>query len=52
MTSTNSPFLKRATPLSLSIPVAGPGFDLRECVDFVNGGGGGWKSLKLLTVKV
>ena len=33
-------------------PVADPGFDLRGGVDFVYGGEGGRKSLKVLTVKV
>ena len=32
--------------------MADPGFDLRGGVDFVNGGGGGKKSLKVLTIEV
>ena len=32
--------------------VADPGFDLRGGVDFVNGGGVGRKSLKVLKVEV
>ena len=40
------------SPLKGPFPVADPGFDLRGGVDFVNGEGGGRKSLKMLKIEV
>jgi len=36
----------------MHVAVADPGFDIRGGVDFVNGGGAGRKSLKVLKVEV